>query len=75
MTINTWEIVCNLRRTHFNKKLCIKAADTIENLARERDYYSELHKDARAESEVILADLVKTQEELAKAEKYIHDHF
>ena len=75
MTTNIREIVRNLRRAYFNKKLCTKAADTIENLACERDYYSELYKDARAEAEAILADLVKTQEELAKAEKYIHDHF
>lgn len=75
MTTNIWEIVRNLRRAHFNKKLCAKAADAIENLAHERDYYFELHKDVHAENEAILADLVKTQEELAKAEKYIHDHF
>lgn len=75
MTTNIWELVRNLRRAHFNKKLCTKAADAIENLARERDYYSELYKDARAEAETILMDLVKTREELAKAEKYIHDHF
>lgn len=74
MTTNIWELVCKLRRVHFNKKICTKAADIIEDLVRERDEYIEFHRNARAEAEAILADLVRTQEELAKAEKHIHDH-
>lgn len=72
---NIWNIVYRLRRAHFNKKLCREAADAIENLARDRDYHMELHKDARAECEAILADIVRLQDELADATKYIKDHF
>lgn len=72
---NIWNTVYNLRRAYFNKKLCNQAADIIENLSRDRDYYEELHKDARAECETILAEVMRLQNELASASKYIKDHF
>lgn len=72
---DTWNVVYKLRRAHFNKKLCREAADIIENLANDRDYHMELHKDASAECKAILADVVRLQDELANATKYIRDHF
>lgn len=72
---NTWNVVYKLRRTHFNKKLCREAADIIENLARERDYYIEMYKDVKAELEYVKKILQATQKKLAEAEKYIKEHF
>lgn len=72
---NTWNVVYKLRRAHFNKKLCREAADIIENLANDRDYHMELHKDARVEANAILEELQATQKKLSKAEKYIKEHF
>lgn len=72
---NTWNVVYKLRRAHFNKKLCREAADTIENLANDLDYRIELYKDAKAEAAAILEELQGTQDKLAKAEKYIKEHF
>lgn len=70
-----WYTVYKLRRTHFNKELCRQAADIIENLANDLDYRVELYKDARAEAAAILEELQGTQDKLAKAEKYIKEHF
>ena len=39
---DTWYTVYKLRRTHFNKKLCRRAADIIENLANDLDYRVDL---------------------------------
>lgn len=75
MTTNIWEIVRNLRRAYFNKKLCCRAADIIENLANDLDYREELYKDARVEANAILEELQATQKKLAEAEKYIEAHF
>ena len=72
---DTWYIVYKLRRTHFNKKLCRRAADIIENLANDLDYHIELYKDARVEANAILEELQATQQKLAEAEKYIKEHF
>ena len=72
---DTWHTVYKLRHTHFNKKLCRQAADIIENLANDLDYRVELYKDARVEAAVILEELQGTQDKLAKAEKYIKEHF
>ena len=72
---DTWYIVYKLRRTHFNKKLCRRAADIIENLANDLDYRVELYKDARVEANAILEELQDTQQKLAEAEKYIKEHF
>ena len=72
---DTWYIVYKLRRTHFNKKLCRRAADIIENLANDLDYRIELYKDARVEANAILEELQATQQKLAEAEKYIKEHF
>lgn len=72
---DTWYTVYKLRRAHFNKKLCSRAADIIENLANDLDYRVELYKDARAEVNVILEELQATQQKLAEAEKYIKEHF
>lgn len=79
---NTWYTVYKLRRTHFNKKLCRRAADIIENLANDLDYHMELYKDARVEANAtleeanaILKELQDTQQKLAEAEKYIKEHF
>ena len=72
---DTWYAVYKLRRAHFNKKLCRRAADIIENLANDRDYHMELYKDTRAEVNVILEELQATQQKLAEAEKYIKEHF
>ena len=72
---DTWYIVYKLRRTHFNKKLCRRAADIIENLANDLDYHMELYKDARVEANAILEELQATQKKLAEAEKYIKEHF
>lgn len=73
--MNIWTTVYKLRCAHFNKKLCRQAADIIENLANDLDYRMELHKDASAECKAILADVVRLQDELADATKYIRDHF
>lgn len=72
---DTWYIVYKLRRTHFNKKLCRRAADIIENLANDLDYRVDLYKDARVEANAILEELQATQQKLAEAEKYIKEHF
>lgn len=72
---DTWYIVYKLRRTHFNKKLCRRAADIIENLANDLDYRVDLYKDARVEANAILEELQDTQKKLAEAEKYIKEHF
>ena len=72
---DTWYIVYKLRRTHFNKKLCRRAADSIENLANDLDYRVDLYKDARVEANAILEELQATQQKLAEAEKYIKEHF
>lgn len=72
---DTWYTVYKLRRTHFNKKLCRRAADIIENLANDLDYRIELHKDALVEANAILEELQATQKKLAEAEKYIKEHF
>ena len=72
---DTWYTVYKLRRTHFNKKLCRRAADIIENLANDLDYRVDLYKDAKVEAAAILEELQGTQDKLAKAEKYIKEHF
>ena len=72
---DTWYIVYKLRRTHFNKKLCRRAADIIENLANDKDKRIDLYKDARVEANAILEELQATQKKLAEAEKYIKEHF
>ena len=72
---DTWYTVYKLRRAHFNKKLCRRAADIIENLANDRDYHIELYKDTRVEANAILEELQATQQKLAEAEKYIKEHF
>ena len=72
---DTWYIVYKLRRTHFNKKLCRRAADIIENLANDLDYRVDLYKDAKVEAAAILEELQATQKKLAEAEKYIKEHF
>ena len=72
---DTWYTVYKLRRTHFNKKLCCRAADIIENLANDLDYRIDLYKDARVEANAILEELQATQQKLAEAEKYIKEHF
>lgn len=69
--MNIWMTVYKLRCTHFNKKLCRQAADIIENLANDRDYHMELHKDTRVEANAILEELQATQKKLSEAEKYI----
>ena len=73
--MNIWMTDYKLRCTHFNKKLCREAADIIENLANDRDYHMELHKDTRVEANAILEELQATQKKLAEAEKYIKEHF
>lgn len=55
--MNIWEIEYRLRHVLVNKQLCIKAADAICNLAKERDYHIELYKDAQAECEVLREEL------------------
>ena len=72
---DTWYTVYNLRRTHFNKKLCRRGGDIIENLANDLDYRVELYKDARVEANAILEELQATQKKLSEAEKYIKEHF
>lgn len=72
---DTWYIVYKLRRTHFNKKLCRRAADIIENLANDLDYRLDLYKDAKVEANAILEELQATQKKIAEAEKYIKEHF
>ena len=72
---DTWYIVYKLRRTHFNKKLCRRAADIIENLANDLDYRVELYRDAQVEANAILEELQATQQKLTEAEKYIKEHF
>ena len=80
--MNIWTTVYKLRCAHFNKKLCRRAADIIENLANDLDYHMELYKDARVEANAtleeanaILEELQATQQKLAEAEKYIKEHF
>ena len=75
LCMNIWMTVYKLRRAHFNKKLCHEAADAIENLAHDLDYNVEMYKDAQVELEGTQKTLQETREKLAKAEKYISDHF